>query len=601
MSSVSNLQVLFGNHSLSNKRFSLKEMSVLDSSPNNLQAIPISRGSGSSVVRTRTEARKIRLAGGYTYTNDTASQDNVLIATEEIKKIFSKENRYLRTCPLSKIIVIDACNSTTTWVASDDAVNVVLDSNNWQYGVLNSTQASVGFTIDVSNSANNYATVTKDGGTAVDLSSVSDTGNFEFWIYLSDVYYISSIDVKIGSSSSNYYSANITGNYEGKAFENGWNYCSVKWGDSVNGKTITETGTVVDSGIDYKQFIVNYSSSAEDLTGNIGGIFWVNESYVRNYPCYLDGSINFEPVWYLQSDNVKNDFELELLNYTGYSIATHNIGLFNQTGITALNQTKKVDLQGNLPALLTNTFKINTATNLNYLEYSNLNTNEKISWTKTWSASDTLVFDALNTKVETNGLPQDFSGKLPKNITGINRLRMNIIQSGNTVNTQSTYNSETQTASNTLSGQSFVAPITGTLTTAQIYVKYSDSWNPTEYSSYSGYIYSNSASLPSAVLSTATFSAPKSNFEWVTITFNYAVTSGTTYWLVAPHEQFGGYLSRDYLWKYNSTSVITGNRARYNGSTWTAEANHDMTYILTFEPTPSTNIDWTCTYKPIYI
>lgn len=597
MSSLSNQQILFGNYSLSNKRFSLREISVLDSSPNNLQTIPISRGSGSSVVRTRTEARKIRLAGGYTYTNNTADQDNVQVATEEIKKIFNKENRYLRTCPLSKIIVIDACNSTTTWVASDDAVNVVLDSNNWQYGVLNSTQASVGFTIDVSNSANNYATMTKDGGTAVDLSSVSDTGNFEFWIYLSDVYYISSIDVKIGSSSANYYSANITGNYEGKAFENGWNYCSVKWGDNVNGKTITETGTVADSGIDYKQFVVNYSSNAEDLTGNVGGIFWVNESYVRNYPCYLDGSINFEPVWYLQTDNVKNDFELELLNYTGYSIATHNIQLFASTGITTLNTTKKVDLQGNLPALLTNSFSLNTVTNLNYLEYENLNTAEKISWTKTWSANDVLIFDALNTKVETNGLPQDFEGKLPKNDLGINRLRMNIVQSGNTVNSQLTYNSQTQTSGFILSAQSFVAPITGTLSTAQIYFR--RRWLATLDNLYPIYIYSNSGSLPSTLLAETTFPCTSDVLSLCSATFNYSVTSGTTYWLVATHITQAGF--QEWEWAYNSTSVITGNRARYNGSTWTAEANQDMTYILTFEPTPSTNIDWTCNYKPIYI
>lgn len=601
MSSVSNLQVLFGNDSLSNKRFSLREMSVLDSSPKNLQTIPISRGSGSSVVRTRTEARKIRLAGGYTYTNSTADADNVLFATEEVKRIFTKENRYLRTCPLSKITVIDACNSTATWVASNDASSIVLDSNNWQYGPLNTTQASVSYTVNVAGSVNNFATMTKDGGTAVNLSSVTDTGNFEFWIFMSDVYYVSSIQVRIGSSSTAYYSATLTTNYEGKAFENGWNYCSVKWGDSVNGKTITETGVVDDTGIDYKQFTINYSSSAENFTAKIGGIFHIQENYVRNYPCYLDGSISFEPVWYLQTDNVKNDFELELLNYTGYSIATHNIQLFASTGITTLNATRKVDLQGNLPALLTNSFKINTATNLNYLEYENLNTAEKISWTKTWSAGDNLVFDALSTKVETNSSPQDFSGKLPKNVLGVNRVRMNIIQSGNTVNTQSTYNSENPTSGDTFSAQSFVAPITGTLTTAQIYFRMTSSFEIGDVSVLA-YLYSNSASLPSAILSTSSFTANRDEpLGLKTITFNYAVTSGTTYWLAVEHYNVGGFLSTSRLWQYNSTSVITGNRARYNGSTWTAEASQDMTYILTFEPTPSTNIDWTCIYKPIYI
>jgi hypothetical protein len=600
MSSYSNNQILYGNYSLSNKRFQVKELSFLDSSPNELQTIPISRGTGSSVVRSRTGARKIRLAGGYTYTSTTADNDNVLIASEEIKEVFGKQKRFLRTCPLSKMIVIDACNSTTSWVDSDDATNITLNTTDWQYSISTQTPACVSFTADVSVSANNFATMTKDGGTAVDLSSKTDRGNFEFWVFLGDSYYVSSVAIRIGSSSSDYYSATITANYEGKPFENGWNYCSIKWGDEVNGKTITETGTVADNGIDYKQVVVNYSASAEDFTAYLGGFFWGDENFVRNYPCSLDGSVNFEPNWFLTTDAVKNDFELDLLNYTGYSISTHSIALFTENNITTLNRTKTINLGGNYEPLLTNNFKLNTITNLNFLEYENLNTNEKISWAKTWTAGDNLIFDALETKVETNGLPQDFTGKLPKNITGVNRLRMNIVQSGNTVNSQLVHNSENQTSGFSLSAQSFVAPISGTLTTASVLYRADNYSYPGSNLTMNAYLYSNSGSLPSAILSSTTFTLPQEDFAWKNITFNYTVVSGTTYWLVVQHEQVSGFLNYNYLWKYNSTSVITGNRARFNGSTWTTEASQDMTYILTFEPTPSTNIDWTCSYKKLY-
>jgi hypothetical protein len=224
-------------------------------------------------------------------------------------------------------------------------------------------------------------------------------------------------------------------------------------------------------------------------------------------------------------------------------------------------------------------------------------TNESISWTKTWATNDNLVFDSSIPTVTTNNLAQDFNGKIPANNLGVNYLKMNIIQSSATNVTQDVYDSSLQTTGYSNSAQSFTAPITGTLTTVQIY-----------YRRYlmaldSFAIYTNSAGLPGTKIADLTYTdiTPNGTWQWVVGSGSISVTSGTTYWIVADHDsERTAPFFRYKEWAYNSSSVIAGNRARSNG-TWTAEASQDHAYKLTIEPTPSTNIDWSASYKPLYL
>jgi len=582
---------------LSNRRIQITDLEFLNSSPVDIQQIPISRGSGSSVVRTRNEARNIKVSGGVTLTNYTADNDSVLYMSSDVNKIFNQQNRYLRTVPKDKVTVLDDCQATTGWTASDDATSIVLDTTNFEWGsTTDSINASVGFSVVVATSGDNYATLTKTLVTPIDLSAFTDRGNFELSLTLEDVYYITSIDFRVGNDSSNYYSTSFTTNYEGKALENGVNYFSVPWGNDVQGKVITETGTVADNLIDYLYVRINYSSSASDFTGNLNFFGHVQENFVRNYPCYSQGGVNWNPSWMQNVGNTSNNFEVNLLNNTGYGIATHDIELFNVAGITSASSTQTVDLKGNLEPQIANTFTLNTITNLTDLRYSNLNKNELIRWTNTWVAGDIVKFDKLNTIVTRNAEPQDFSGKLPGAVNGKNRLQMSVVTGSPTVLSQTTVTGyQTMSGNNmppspfvNLAYQTFTATINGSITNIRLLMS---------YFFQAIYITTNAAGdEPGTILETITSPSVGSR-EYVDIPLSFNITSGTVYGLyIVASALSGGELAFNSAGGYGSG---VGKTKVSTAGSWTTIG--DYYFQITQSPTPSTNIDWTATYKPLYL
>lgn len=756
MSSYANNHILYGNYGLSNRRIQVRELAILDGSPNSLQTIPISRGTGSSVVRNRTEARSIKLAGGTTFTNETQKEDSVLEMTDKVKKIFSKQKRLLRTVPKSKVTVLDDCQSTLNWSNSGDAGALSLDQADFEYN-----NASLKSTVTVSTGS---ATYNKDI-TSQDLSVLTNTGNFEFWTYLSDVYNVNSLDFRVGNKTrnqikksseiatantywqkgagltengvvgtsglsgqpvysfaftgansyiqqtyatnrvpasplqdvtlsaevrlasgtwsggnrnfaitcydsggtnlgtvngatftatatnarysstvqtlastayirfifptnltsatlefsapqlefgttatayqsqgtvlDNYYSQNITTNYEGLPFENGWNYISVPWGNEIEGLKMTETGTVNDTIIDYTLVNVNYETTAENFTFGLGGLFHVQESFCRNFLCSLDGAINTEPQWYLITDNIKNDFELNLLNYTGYAQATHNVKLFTETAVTTLTKTKKVDLQGTFSPLLVNTFTLNNVTNLTDLRYTNLSSNEIIRWTNSWTAGNILIFDGLNKFVTTDGNPQDFTGKIPSNILGINYLKMDIVTSS-AVTVQYVVKTDDQGLRSEIRGQSFTASLSGTLTSVKLNMRINPGTGAGTVLPVK--IYSSSGGYPNTLLATNNFSFYDSGTSYVDyeIPFNVSVTNTSVYHIVVDGTSLASVLGFFFWSRDNVSGYPDGKATVYSGGSW-FDSGWDSYFIASIEPTPSTNIDWECSYKPLYI
>ncbi len=762
MSAYSNNHILYGNHGLSNKRIQVNDLSFLDSSPQSLQTMPLSRGSGSSVIRTRNEAKSISLTGGVTYTSTTQKEDSVLYMTSEVNRIFSYDNRYLRTVPKSKVTVLDDCQNATGWTATNDGGTVTNDTQDFQW-----EQGSVKSLVTVATSANDYATYTKTLTTPINLSSFTDRGNFEFWAYIQDVYYVTSLDLRVGNTNKNllintnnlptsnylyvnctradganaspnrgavsalatttslvqptvrfqttgqdltlsagtytfsiyvrptatgncthirlrhintvngtgvstifqitagtavangyyrhsytrtisadttnrwaldfyadavgticnigstcefaeaqaelsatatyyqaqgatilpeYYSASITTNYEGLPLENGWNYLSVPWGNDVQGKIITESGIVDDTAINYLYTQINYSASASNFNFKLGGFFHVQEDFVRNYPCNLDGGVSFEPDWAFQTDNLKNNYSCKLLNYTGYGIATHAIRLFSQSNITTTSATQIVDLKGNLEPALNNTFTLNTTTNLTDLRFANLNTNETIKWTNTWVNGDVVNFNKLTTQVTRNGANQDFVGKLPSAQVGINRLQMSVVTGANILINQETVNNALTIYEDSFSKiagyQTFLTTSSGTLTSVEVLIQ----WN----TGATIYITADSASEPSTVLYSQVLTGGSSQ-AWVSVPCNVTVTNATTYGIYIVNSPTSD-TTKGVTWLYNSAGGYgsgVGRRKDLNGGAWSTIG--DFAFRANIQPNPATDINWTCNYKPLYL
>lgn len=93
---------------------------------------------------------------------------------------------------------------------------------------------------------------------AVDLSDVVNQAYLFVWVYVPTGASLTSVNLRWGSSASNYYTETVTTNQQGNTFVNGWNQCQFKW------STASTTGTPNPAAINYSRITLNTSAN---LTG----------------------------------------------------------------------------------------------------------------------------------------------------------------------------------------------------------------------------------------------------------------------------------------------------------------------------------------------
>jgi len=178
-----------------------------------------------------------------------------------IDTIYGDRFLLLRRASAGSRKVLHNCDSLTangTWAVdsgSSDATNLTADTVNKKKG-----SASLNFDLDVSQSGNDYAEIQNSTMTALDLSAYADTGYVFAEVYIPNNTNISSFTMTWGSDASNTYAATVTTQHNGQSFRNGWNTLGFAWEGS------TQTGTPVDTAIDYLAFRVTYTSSQTDDT-----------------------------------------------------------------------------------------------------------------------------------------------------------------------------------------------------------------------------------------------------------------------------------------------------------------------------------------------
>lgn len=148
-------------------------------------------------------------------------------------------------------------NGTVAVVASTDAINVrTVDGARYKQS------SAVAFDIDVSASGTNTAGIEKTLTTSVDLSDNEDiaSGFLDVFIPSGLVTEISSIRLRWGSSSTDYWEVTATTCFNGQDFARGKNVVAFSWSSA------TETGTPDASAVDYIQVLVSYSASQSDVS-----------------------------------------------------------------------------------------------------------------------------------------------------------------------------------------------------------------------------------------------------------------------------------------------------------------------------------------------
>jgi len=157
---------------------------------------------------------------------------------------------------------IGTLDSTTadsgTWTIDEtnsDATNLTSDAVEYKQGA-----GCLNFDIDVSQSANNRATIINSTYTSSDWGSSEDLTAHVLRAYIPTVTYFSSFTVYWGTDSSNYWSATTTTDINSTAWVAGWNRFKVEWADA------TATGSPDSSDIGWLRVDFNYTASQTDDT-----------------------------------------------------------------------------------------------------------------------------------------------------------------------------------------------------------------------------------------------------------------------------------------------------------------------------------------------
>ena len=147
------------------------------------------------------------------------------------------------------ISTLDDTSAGGTIIAFGDATNVVANADFYVKG-----SGAVGF--DAAG-AGTTCGLTSTLTTAVDMTDYVNVGYAFAWAYLSTITGLSSVTLRIGNDSSNYYYVTSTTAHNGVAFKTGWNLVSFSFASR------TETGSVTDASCDYWALYLNKTAVAQ--------------------------------------------------------------------------------------------------------------------------------------------------------------------------------------------------------------------------------------------------------------------------------------------------------------------------------------------------
>lgn len=199
---------------------------------------------------------------------------------------------------------VDAITGNGTWAISGTASNLAVD---------NQVSPSV-LTFDL---AVGTGFLTNSNFQAVDLTNHRNQSTIFFDIYIPNASNLTSIQIRFGSSGSNYYEkTSITTDYRGNAFQNGWNTIGVLW------TSTTTTGSPTITAINYLR--IGYTVSAAITKAKLDAV-WSKLGSIYNithYSKYLfkDATTG---VW---QETVTDDSNIINLDTDSYNLFLYQLG-----------------------------------------------------------------------------------------------------------------------------------------------------------------------------------------------------------------------------------------------------------------------------------
>lgn len=188
------------------------------------------------------------------FTQDYAQNFDANKLVSLSNKIYTQWNTGVKTLrieapTLTSPTVLCDTSTTTGWTATTGADSITLDTT---YNVAGG--GALVFNL-LAGHASGY--IENSTLNAVDLSGLVNTATGFLWVYMPTGTLITSVDVRWGSSSSNYYHYTATTTQQGTAFVNGWNLLAFPW------VSATKVGTPVNTTYQYVRITPNYDSTLQ--------------------------------------------------------------------------------------------------------------------------------------------------------------------------------------------------------------------------------------------------------------------------------------------------------------------------------------------------
>ena len=212
---------------------------------------------------------------------------------------------------------IESITSNGTWAVGGTASGLAVNNTNFAQGAGSlqfNTTVGIGY---IENSTMN----------AIDLSDVVNQSSLFTWVYVPTGSQLTSVTLRWGSSSSNYYTETVTLNQQGNAFVNGWNLCQFEWSSA------STVGSPDDTSISYARIsLVTTGTNTGILVNGLNSILGT----VLNYEYYSKYLFRDATTGAFQ-ETVTSDSNLINLDTESYNL------LFNQVAYLAGQQMQGLD------------------------------------------------------------------------------------------------------------------------------------------------------------------------------------------------------------------------------------------------------------------
>lgn len=221
--------------------------------------------------------------------------------------------RYLKIAKvLNRGLLLNECESLTAngaWAGSGGATNLSVDTLYYING-----GSSLKFDVGATGGYVENSTMTQ-----IDLTTHEKTASLFVWIYIptsAAVTALTSVTLRWGNDSSNYYTASATANFDSTDFHIGWNLLQFTWPSS-------STGTVTATAYDYLRLTLTTTASV------VG--FRVDSFYSRlpsiYEVVYYSGFLFRDAITGIFSEQIVNDTDIINLGSAGYNLLVNQCGL----------------------------------------------------------------------------------------------------------------------------------------------------------------------------------------------------------------------------------------------------------------------------------